>query len=246
MISTNSTSLRPGHHRRQLSTPAPFDATITPQAMSAIPTRRTHRRGQTMDYGSYGQQIPAVDRRHASKTVPELRDFFNAKSAGIPQQTRNVQQFPAYIQRPEPSFVPNGLPVLQQSCQYQSSPMWSQEELQGLYSTSAASTSTATTIAPALSRPASESSDKNASMPSALHCMRQKRNLSMMQREQTTRHSRVMQPLSVQPEGVSPKTNPYLSCKIGYIFIHRVNHQLTLCDRHFPAYPRVYPDEGFL
>lgn len=246
MISTNSTSLRPGHHRRQLSTPAPFDAAITPQAMSAIPTRRTHRRGQTMDYGSYGQQIPAVDQRHASKTVPELRDFFNAKSAGIPQQARNLQQFPAYIQRSEHSSVPSGLPVMQQSCQYQSSPMWSQAELQGLYSASAASTSPATTIAPALSRSASESSDKNASLTSALYRMRQERNLSMMQREQTTRHPRVMQPLSVQPEGISPKMNPYLSCKIENILIHRVDYQLTLCDRHFPPYPRVYPDEGFL
>jgi regulatory protein SWI5 len=136
--------------------------------------------------------------------------------------------------------------VLQQSCQYQSSPMWSQAELQGLYSASAASTSPATTIAPALSRSASESSDKNASLTSALYRMRQERNLSMMQREQTTRHPRVMQPLSVQPEGISPKMNPYLSRKIENILIHRVDYQLTLCDRHFPPYPRVYPDEGFL
>lgn len=208
MISTNSTSLRPGHHhRRQLSTPAPFDAAIAPQTMSAIPTRRTHRRGQTMDYGSYGQQIPAVDRRHASKTVPELRDFFNAKSAGLPQQARNAHNFTQ-------SFAPTGLPVPQQQYQYQSSPMWSQEELQGLYSASTASTSSATTIAPALSRSASESSDKNASLQSTLYRMRQERNFAMMQREQATGHSRVMQPLSVQPEGISPKMNPYLSCKI--------------------------------
>jgi regulatory protein SWI5 len=170
-----------------------------------------------MDYGSYGQQqIPAVDRRHASKTVPELRDFFNAKSAGLPQQqARNAQQFPAYIQRSEQSFISNGLPVPQQQYQYQSSPMWSQEELQGLYSASAASTSPATTIAPALSRSASENSDKNASLQSALHRMRQERNFSMMQREQATGHPRVMQPLSVQPEGISPKMNPYISCKIN-------------------------------
>jgi regulatory protein SWI5 len=169
-----------------------------------------------MDYGSYGQQqIPAVDRRHASKTVPELRDFFNAKSAGLPQQARNAQQFPAYIQRSEQSFIPNGLPVPQQHYQYQSSPMWSQEELQGLYSASVASNSPATTIAPALSRSASESSDKNASLQSALYRMRQERNFSMMQREQATGHPRVMQPLSVQPEGISPKMNPYISCKIN-------------------------------
>lgn len=206
MISTNSTSLRPGHHhRRQLSTPAPFDAAIVPQSMSAMPTRRTHRRGQTMDYGSYGQQMPAIDRRHASKTVPELRDFFNAKSAGLPQQVRNVQHF-------QQSFIPNGLP-LQSQYQYQSSPMWSEEELQGLYSASAAPTSPATTIAPALSRSASESSDKNASLQSTLYRMRQERNFAMLQGEQAAGRARVMHPVSVQPE-ISPKMNPYLSCKI--------------------------------
>jgi regulatory protein SWI5 len=172
-----------------------------------------------MDYGSYGQQIPAVDRRQASKTVPELRDFFNAKSAGLPQQARNAQQFPAYISRSEQSFIQNGFPVPQQHYQYQSSPMWSQEELQGLYSASAAPSTSATTIAPALSRSASESSDKNASLQSALHRMRQERNLSMMQREQATGYPRVMQPLSVQPEGISPKMNPYLSCKIDTVSI---------------------------
>lgn len=208
MISTNSTSLRPGHHhRRQLSTPAPFDAAIVPQSMSAMPTRRTHRRGQTMDYGSYGQQMPAIDRRHALKTVPELRDFFNAKSAGLPQQVRNAQQF-------QQSFISTGLSVPQQQYQYESSQMWSQEELKGLYSASAASTSPATTIAPALSRSASESSDRNASLQSTLYRMRQERNFAMLQGEQAAGRSRVMQQLSVQPEAMSPKMNPYLSCKI--------------------------------
>ncbi|KAJ5174404.1 uncharacterized protein N7482_000281 [Penicillium canariense] len=210
MISANSTSLRPGHHRRQLSTPAPFDAAIAPQAMSAGQPRRTHRRGQTMDYGSYGQQIPAVDLRHASKTVPELRDFFNAKSAGFFQQAGAAQQFPDYLQQAEQSFIPSGLPA-QEPYQYQSSPMWSQEELHGLYSASTATTSLATKIAPPLSRSASESSDKNASLKNALHRMRQERNLSMMQREQVTGYPRAMQPLSVQPEAISPKMNPYIS-----------------------------------
>ncbi|KAJ5674131.1 hypothetical protein N7462_009570 [Penicillium macrosclerotiorum] len=209
-MSANSTSLRPGHHRRQLSTPAPFDATTMPQPMSAIPPRRTHRRGQTMDYGSYGQQIPAVDRRNVQKTVPELRDFFNAKSAGIPNQPRAVQQFTSYMPHAEQAFISSGLPA-QPSFSYQTSPMWSQEELQGLYAAATVSTSPVNTMAPALSRSASDNSDNNASLKNALHRMRQERNLSMMQREQITGHSRVMQPLSVQPEAISPKMNPYLS-----------------------------------
>ncbi|EPS29946.1 hypothetical protein PDE_04896 [Penicillium oxalicum 114-2] len=212
MISTNSTSLRPGHHRRQLSNPAHFEAAIVPLPMSRMTARRTHRRGQTVDYGSYGQQMPTpVDRRQAPKTVPELRDYFNAKSTGLHPQTRTSQQFSGYMSRPEQSFMSRGPSMQHPNYQYQSSPMWSHDELQEFYTESAASSSRATTVAPALSRSASDSSENNAPVPSALHHMRHERNVATMQREPAMGHPRMAQTLCVQPDVVSSKMNPYLS-----------------------------------
>ncbi|KAJ5493089.1 hypothetical protein N7539_001835 [Penicillium diatomitis] len=212
MISTNSTSLRPGHHRRQISNPAPFEAAIVPQPISTVSARRMHRRGQTVDYGSYSPQVSMpMDRRTAPKTVPELRDYFNAKSTGPHPEARSAQQFSAYVPRSEQSMMSRGPSMAHPNYQYQSAPMWAHDELQEFYTTSMASNSPATTVAPNLSRSASDSSEHIAPSSSALHRMRHERNFLLMQREQAMAQSRMSQSLSDQPEIVSAKMNPYLS-----------------------------------
>jgi hypothetical protein len=95
MFSATPSSQGPGHHRRQLSTPAyPEAATFTRPVMAGNQPHRAHRRGQTVDYG-YAPQVSA-GRRPAPKTVPELRDYFNEKS-GYSRQTKPAQQAPAYV-----------------------------------------------------------------------------------------------------------------------------------------------------
>lgn len=218
MISTTSSSQGPGHHRRQLSTPAPFEApTITRPSMAGIPPRRAHRRGQTVDYGSYTPQMPSADRRHAPKTVPELRDLFNAKS-GFPCQAQPAQQVSSHPQQVRQSFFQSGMPGQEDSYHAYQQPSWpwSQEELQEFYQASASgpSSSSGSSIAPALSRSASESSDKNSPLKTALYRMRQEQqqNLSMAQQARITGYARPMHQLSVQPEAISPRMDTY-TCK---------------------------------
>lgn len=217
MISATSSSQGPGH-RRQHSTPAPFEApTLTRPPMAGNPPRRAHRRGQTVDYGSYTPQMPSADRRNAPKTVPELRDFFNAKS-GFTRHAQPAQQASSYSQQGQQSFIQPGLSAQEDSFHaYQPSWPWSQEELQDFYqaSASSSSSSSASSIAPALSRSASESSDRNSPLKTALHRMRQEQqqNLSMAQQARMPGYTRPMQPLSVQPEAISPRMD-HFSCKI--------------------------------
>jgi regulatory protein SWI5 len=92
---------------------------------------------------------------------------------------------------------------------------WSREDLQELYQASIPTSSPASSIAPALSRSASECSDNQSPLKSALHRMRQEQqhNLSMAQQAQMASY-RPMQHISVQQETISPKMDPYLSCKI--------------------------------
>lgn len=216
MFSATPTSQGPGHHRRQLSTPAfPEAANFTKPAMASNPPHRAHRRGQTVDYG-YATQVSA-GRRPAPKTVPELRDYFNEKS-GYPRQARPAQQAPPHLQQAQQQFIQNGLPMQEDAYQaYPPSWTWSRDELQELYQASAPSSSPAPSIAPALSRSASECSDKQSPLKTALHRMRQEQQhkLSMAQQAQMASY-RPMQQLSVQPEAISPKMDPYLSCKISY------------------------------
>jgi regulatory protein SWI5 len=78
---------------------------------TAAPPYRGHRRGQTVDYGSFGPEI-AIDRRNTPKTVTQLCDFYNEKSA-IPCQQATVQQNQAYFPVDERQFVPADLPAHQ-------------------------------------------------------------------------------------------------------------------------------------
>ncbi|KAJ5594818.1 uncharacterized protein N7459_001026 [Penicillium hispanicum] len=188
-----------------------------------MPPRRTHRRGQTVDYGSFGSQLPAVDRRHASTKVAQLRDFFNEKS-GYSRPIPAAQQFPGCLQQDGSSSTPSSLPTIQQA-QYQTSYMWSPEELQGIYASSGNPACLNAPSAPALSRSASDNADPNAPVRNAMYRMhqtREQRDLkqwellsqqqSMMPKEQAGGYARSMQPhLSVQPEDISPKINPYLN-----------------------------------
>lgn len=225
MIQSAPNALGNGRHRRQISTPAAqFDAPV----MANMQTRRSHRRGQTVDYSSFNQQ--ATMDRYAPKTVSQLRDYFNEKSGYSPQQ-RDVQQYQSYGQ-PEQSFMPSSM-HMQHSCQYPNQPSlgsecqaFNQEQLQAIHTT-AASPAPSSIGAPALSRSASESSD-NTPLKLALHRMQQEQfsnqqhqhqnfaanpdwelfpqhNVPMVQNEQVTAYAGSMHPVSVQPKAPSAK-----------------------------------------
>lgn len=216
MISTTSSSKGPGH-RRQHSTPvAPFEApTVSRPSMAGIPPRRAHRRGQTVDYGCFNPQLLSADRRHTPKTVPELRDYFNAKS-GFSRQAQPPQQVqPSQQARQSFQFSLTGQDDSYHACQPSWS--WTQEELQEFYqaSVSEPTSSSASSVAPPLSRSASESSDKNSPLKSALYRMQQEQQkaLPMAQQARMNGYSGVMQPISVQLEAISPRMDPY-PCEI--------------------------------
>ncbi|KAJ5516770.1 hypothetical protein N7527_008330 [Penicillium freii] len=220
----NSNALGTGRHRRQISTPvAPYQ----PPVMNNMQPRRSHRRGQTVDYSSFNQQ-PPMD-RHMPKTVSQLRDYFNEKS-GFPYQQRDVQQYQQYAQQPEQSFIPSGM-HMQQPYQYQphqslgsDCQAFNQEQLQAIHTTTG-SPAPSSVGAPALSRSASECSE-NTPLKLALHRMQQEqfsnqqqqqfignadwelfpqRNMPMVQNEQVTAYAGQMHPVSVQPKAPSAK-----------------------------------------
>ncbi|KAJ5957168.1 hypothetical protein N7501_011447 [Penicillium viridicatum] len=220
----NSNALGTGRHRRQISTPvAPYQ----PPVMNNMQPRRSHRRGQTVDYSSFNQQ-PPMD-RHMPKTVSQLRDYFNEKS-GFPYQQRDVQQYQQYAQQPEQSFIPSSM-HMQQPYQYQphqslgsDCQAFNQEQLQAIHTTTG-SPAPSSVGAPALSRSASECSE-NTPLKLALHRMQQEqfsnqqqqqfignadwelfpqRNMPMVQNEQVTAYAGQMHPVSVQPKAPSAK-----------------------------------------
>lgn len=185
--------------------------------MAGIPPRRTHRRGQTVDYSSFGPQAAAADRRNATNKVTQLRDYFNEKS-GFPHQAMTAQQLAPSMQDSQP-FAPSNLPV---HPQYQPDLMWSREELDGIYGQVSNTASFLNSVAPPLSRSASDNTESNAVLRHNHH-MRQNReqrayfaqqNPSMISKEQIAAFTQSMQPVSVQPEDLSSKIHPYLSCKI--------------------------------
>ncbi|KZN93146.1 Metallothionein expression activator [Penicillium chrysogenum] len=221
----NSNALGTGRHRRQISTPvAPYQPA---PVMTNMQPRRSHRRGQTVDYSSFSQQ-PTMD-RHMPKTVSQLRDYFNEKS-GFPSQQRDVQQYHSYAQQPERSFIPSSM-HMQQPYQYQphqslgsDCQAFNQEQLQAIHTTTG-SPAPSSVGAPALSRSASESSE-NTPLKLALHRMQQEqfstqqqqqfignadwelfpqRNMPMGQNEQVTAYAGSMHPVSVQPKAPSAK-----------------------------------------
>ncbi|KAJ5916319.1 hypothetical protein N7504_000334 [Penicillium tannophilum] len=217
MISPSSTL---HGHRRQLSTPG-FE--VDRPVMANMPPRRTHRRGQTVDYGSFGPQL-AVDRRCGTNKVTQLRDFFNEKAA-FSRQAMASQQFTSSCQHDQ-RFIPSGLPL--QPDQYQTAYMWNPEELQEMY-TAGSSATFPTSIAPALARSASDNPSSNSALKSSMHQLQEERQRlsqareqkrwgsfpqqyqAMMHKDQANGYDRAMQQLSVQQETVSPKINPYLS-----------------------------------
>lgn len=214
MISTTSSSKGPGHHRRQHSTPVvPFEApAIQRPSMAGGPIRRAHRRGQTVDYGSFNPQLLSADRRHAPKTVPELRDYFNAKS-GLSRQAQPAQQVQSYPQQAQQSqsFIQSSLSGQEDSYHAcQPSWPWIREELQEFYQVSASGpcSSSASSVAPSLSRSASESSEKNSPLKSALFRMQQEQQKALPMTQQNG-YGRSMQPLSVRLEAISPRMEPY-------------------------------------
>ncbi|KAJ5760938.1 hypothetical protein N7520_008094 [Penicillium odoratum] len=186
-----------------------------------MPPRRTHRRGQTVDYGSFGPQS-ILDRRCATNKVTQLRDFFNEK-AGFSRQmpTEQFAPMPQHDQR----FISSGLPTLPE--QYQSAYMWNPEELQNMY-TAGSSATFPSSIAPALARSASDNPTSNSAMKQTMYRMQEESQQhsqareqkrwgsfpqqfqSRMYKDQANGYDQTMQ-LSVQPERISPKINPYLS-----------------------------------
>lgn len=211
--------------------------------MAGIPPHRAHRRGQTVDYSSYAPQVASAGRQPAPKTVPELRDFFNSKS-GSARQARPAQQAPSYLQQAPQRFIQTdlGLPMHENPYQYQQSWTWSQEGLQDFYQASATSPSPASSIAPALSRPASECSNKNSPLKTGFYPMQreQQKHLSIVQQAQLSGYGRPMQHLSVQPEAISPKMDPYLSCKIRSEHIDWVGELIKSTDTS-PLTPDTTP-----
>ncbi|KXG48874.1 Zinc finger, C2H2 [Penicillium griseofulvum] len=217
----NSNALGSGRHRRQISTPAPFE--LAP-VMTNMQPRRSHRRGQTVDYSAFSQQ--ATMDRHMPKTVSQLRDYFNEKS-GFSYQQR--EQYQSYTQQPERSFIP--AMHMQQPYQYQphqslgsDCQAFNQEQLQAIHTTTG-SPAPSSVGAPALSRSASECSE-NTPLKLALHRMQQEqfsnqqqqqfignadwelfpqRNMPMSQNEQVTAYAGSMHPVSVQPKAPSAK-----------------------------------------
>jgi regulatory protein SWI5 len=237
MNSSTSNALGNGRHRRQISTPAaPFDAPF----MGNMQPRRSHRRGQTMDYSSFSHQ--ATMDRHQPKTVSQLRDYFNEKSGF--QSQRDVQQYQSYAQQPEQSFFPSGMHI-QQPYQYQNEPSlgsdcqaFNQEQLQAIHTTTG-SPAPSSVGAPALSRSASESSE-NTPLKLALHRMQQEQfsnqqhqhfagnadwelfpqpNMPMVQNEQVTAYAGPMHPVSVQPKAPSAKILSQISTACRELFV---------------------------
>lgn len=250
----SSSTLSHGH-RRQISTPALFEA-AKPPVLAAMPPRRTHRRGQTVDYGSVSSQIPAVDRRNAPNKVAQLRDFFNEK-AGYSRPTSAAYQLQSSQQQDGPSFMPSGIPTAQ-AAQYQPSYTWSPEELQTICGTPGGPASSAVPTAPPLSRSASDNADANASLKNAMYRMRQVREQrdlqqweslsqpqTMIPKEQATGYAHSTEQLSVQPERIAFQINPYLSCQLNIHPLYGLNGLLTASRRHFSPYPRIYPIEEF-
>ncbi|CAG8257451.1 unnamed protein product [Penicillium salamii] len=219
---TAPNALGNGRHRRQISTPAaPYEVPTS----AIMHQRRSHRRGQTMDYGSFNPQA-SVDRQYMPKTVSQLRDYFNEKS-GFPCQQRDVHQYQSYGQQPEQSYFPSELPA-QQSYQYQPQASlgaecqaFDQDQLQAIHAASPVPSSIG---APALSRSASESSE-NTPLKLALHRMQSEQTSSQQQQftdhadwelfsrhgdpvvqgEQVTAYVECMHPVSVQPKAPSAK-----------------------------------------
>ena len=244
MISAAPNALGNGRHRRQISTPAaPFEV-AAPAIMSNMQPRRSHRRGQTVDFSSFSPHV-AMDRQHMPKTVSQLRDYFNEKS-GYPSQQRNVHQYQSYAPQPEQSYIPSGMPV-QQSYQYQPSlgsdcQAFNQEQLQAIHA-STGSPSPSSIGAPALSRSASECSE-NTPLKLALHRMQQEqfsnqqnqqfidnadwelfpqRNMPMAQNEQVTAYAGSMHPVSVQPKAPSARILSQLSTDCRFHRILEIN-----------------------
>jgi regulatory protein SWI5 len=194
--------------------------------MANMPARRTHRRGQTVDYGSFGPQL-AVDRRCGTNKVTQLRDFFNEKAA-FSRQAMASQQFTSSSQHDQ-RFIPSGLSL--QPEQYQTAYMWNPEELQEMYTTGSSATFP-TSIAPALARSASDNPSSNPALKGSMHQLQEERQRlsqareqkrwgsfpqqyqAMMHKDHTNVYGRTMQQLSVQPEIDCPKINPYLSCMV--------------------------------
>lgn len=220
MISPSSTL---HGHRRQLSTPG-FE--VDRPVMANMPPRRTHRRGQTVDYGSFGPQL-AIDRRCGANKVTQLRDFFNEKAA-FSRQAMASQQLTSSFQHDQ-RFIPSGLPL--QPEQYQTAYMWNPEELQEMY-TAGSSATFPTSNAPALARSASDNPSSNSALKNSMHQLQEERQRlsqareqkrwgsfpqqyqAMMHKDQANGYDRTMQQLSIQPETISPKINPYLSCTV--------------------------------
>lgn len=207
MISPSST-LSHGH-RRQISTPG-FEATRP--GIPNMPPHRTHRRGQTVDYGSFGPQS-ALDRRSATSKVTQLRDFFNEKS-GFSRQAMAAQQFMPTSQH-DMRFMQSGLPLTQTE-QYQAAYMWSPEELQDMYTVSGSSATFPSQVAPALERSASD----NPNIKQRSRAQNERQHHPQVQHQkrwesfshQPQGYPRSLQQLSVQPEALAPKINPYVSC----------------------------------
>jgi regulatory protein SWI5 len=241
MISAASNTMGNGRHRRQISTPGPYEVPTS----AVMHQRRSHRRGQTVDHGSFNPQV-AIDRQYMPKTVSQLRDYFNEKS-GYPFQHRDVQQYQLYAQQPEQSeqsYFPPGQ-LAQQPHQYQphislgaDCQAFTQDQLQAIHTTSPAPSSIG---APALSRSASESSE-NTPLKLALHRMQQEqfsnqqhqqfndhadwelfpqRNVPMMKNEPVTAYVGHMHPVSVQPKAPSSRILSQIStaCKQSILFV---------------------------
>lgn len=237
---TTPNALGNGRHRRQISTPAaPYEVPTS----AIMHQRRSHRRGQTMDYGSFNPHA-TVDRQYMPKTVSQLRDYFNEKS-GFPSQQRDIQQYTSYADEPEQSYFPSGLPM-QQSYQYQPQASlggdcqaFDQGQLRAIHAASPAPSSIG---APTLSRSNSESSE-NTPLKLALHRMQREqsssqqlqrqtsyqadwelfsqRNLQVAPHEQVTAYVESMQPVSVQPKAPSAKILSHISsaCERSHLLV---------------------------
>lgn len=195
--------------------------------MSAIGPRRTHRRGQTVDYGRFGPQPAPLDRRSVTNKVTQLRDYFNEKS-GQSRAAATTQKFAAVQdqQRFMSAAIPSGLPP-QPTDQYQSAYMWSLEEVPDMYTAAGNPVTFPAQIAPALARSASDNTNPNAISTTAIHRMRGEQANQVQGRGQNnwdvfSQQAQSMQPLSIQSDNISPKMNPYLSCKMRYLIFRSI------------------------
>lgn len=200
-----------GHgHRRQNSTPAPYE-TAAPAKLNSILRSHGHRRGQTVDHGSIDLN---VDLGH-QKSIADLRGYYNHC------QTPRTVQHPNCIPQAEQTFISSAQRPARQSNIYlpastirSEGQAFNQEQLQAIHAPASESTSTSFHDAPSFSQtnsryPGSAFQAFGLEQLLVNELFRQQ-NLHMTQNGHTAGYHRSMHEVSVQPEASPDKPHAYV------------------------------------